>query len=114
MYGDKHMLWSSEYKAYVWLVKVATDTANEVVEEAKTNISISNKAKHTTVLHTGNVNSSKQVDINDAQLIYDLCMKNTPIDITQNGNMQALLNGDVNCNGKLDTGDARAVVFRIK
>lgn len=114
MYGDKHMLWSSEYKAYVWLVKVATDTANEVVEEAKTNISISNKAKHTTVLHTGNVNSSKQVDINDAQLIYDLYMKNTPIDITQNGNMQALLNGDVNCNGKLDTGDARAVVFRIK
>ena len=114
MYGDKHMLWSSEYKAYVWLVKVATDTANEVVEVAKTNISISNKAKHTTVLHTGNVNSSKQVDINDAQLIYDLYMKNTPIDITQNGNMQALLNGDVNCNGKLDTGDARAVVFRIK
>lgn len=114
MYGDKHMLWSSEYKAYVWLVKVATDTANEVVEGAKTNISISNKAKHTTVLHTGNVNSSKQVDINDAQLIYDLYMKNTPIDITQNGNMQALLNGDVNCNGKLDTGDARAVVFRIK
>lgn len=114
MYGDKHMLWSSEYKAYVWLVKVATDTANEVVEEAKTNISISNKAEHITVLHTGNVNSSKQVDINDAQLIYDLCMKNTPIDITQNGNMQALLNGDVNCNGKLDTGDARAVVFRIK
>ena len=114
MYGDKHMLWSSEYKAYVWLVKVATDTANEVVEEAKTNISISNKAEHTTVLHTGNVNSSKQVDINDAQLIYDLYMKNTPIDITQNGNMQALLNGDVNCNGKLDTGDARAVVFRIK
>ena len=114
MYGDKHMLWSSEYKAYVWLVKVATDTANEVVEEAKTNISISNKAEHTTVLHAGNVNSSKQVDINDAQLIYDLYMKNTPIDITQNGNMQALLNGDVNCNGKLDTGDARAVVFRIK
>lgn len=114
MYGDKHMLWSSEYKAYVWLVKVATDTANEVVEGAKTNISISNKAEHTTVLHTGNVNSSKQVDINDAQLIYDLYMKNTPIDITQNGNMQALLNGDVNCNGKLDTGDARAVVFRIK
>lgn len=114
MYGDKHMLWSSEYKAYVWLVKVATDTANEVVEVAKTNISISNKAEHTTVLHTGNVNSSKQVDINDAQLIYDLYMKNTPIDITQNGNMQALLNGDVNCNGKLDTGDARAVVFRIK
>lgn len=114
MYGDKHMLWSSEYKAYVWLIKVATDTANEVVEGAKTNISISNKAAHTTVLHTGNVNSSKQVDINDAQLIYDLYMKNTPIDITQNGNMQALLNGDVNCNGKLDTGDARAVVFRIK
>ena len=114
MYGDKHMLWSSEYKAYVWLVKVTTNTTSEVVEEAKTNISISNKAEHTTVLHTGNVNSSKQVDINDAQLIYDLYMKNTPIDITQNGNMQALLNGDVNCNGKLDTGDARAVVFRIK
>lgn len=114
MYGDKHMLWSSEYKAYVWLVKVTTNTANEVVEVAKTNISISNKAEHTTVLHTGNVNSSGKVDINDAQLIYDLYMKNKTIDITQNGNMQALLNGDVNCNGKLDTGDARAVVFRIK
>ena len=113
MYGDKHMLWSSEYKAYVWLVKT-TNTANEVVEEAKTNISISSKAEHTTVLHTGDVNHSRQVDINDAQLIYDLYMKNTPIDITQNGNMQALLNGDVNCNGKLDTGDARAVVFRIQ
>lgn len=113
MYGDKHMLWSSEYKAYVWLVKVTTNTANEVVEVAKTNISISNKAEHTTVLHTGNVNSSGKVDINDAQLIYELYMNKKDADISQSG-MQALLNGDVNCNGKLDTGDARAVVFRIK
>lgn len=113
MYGDKHMLWSSEYKAYVWLVKVTTNTANEVVEVAKTNISISNKAEHTTVLHTGDVNSSGKVDINDAQLIYELYMNKKDADISQSG-MQALLNGDVNCNGKLDTGDARAVVFRIK
>lgn len=112
MYGDKHMLWSSEYKAYVWLVKT-TNTANEVVEEAKTNISISSKAEHTTVLHTGDVNSSGKVDINDAQLIYELYMNKKDADISQSG-MQALLNGDVNCNGKLDTGDARAVVFRIK
>ena len=114
MYGDKHMLWSSEYKAYVWLVKVTADTANEVVEAAKTNISISNKAEHTTVLHTGDVNNSGKVDINDAQLIYELYMNKKDADISQNGNMQALLNGDVNCNGKLDTGDARAVVFRIQ
>ena len=112
MYGDKHMLWSSEYKAYVWLVKT-TNTANEVVEEAKTNISISSKAEHTTVLHTGDVNHSRQVDINDAQLIYDLWKNHATADVSF-GNMQALLNGDVNCNGKLDTGDARAVVFRIK
>lgn len=111
MYGDKHMLWSSEYKAYVWLVKT-TNTANEVVEEAKTNISISSKAEHTTVLHTGDVNHSRQVDINDAQLIYDLWKNHATADVSF-GNMQALLNGDVNCNGKLDTGDARAVVFRI-
>lgn len=113
MYGDKHMLWSSEYKAYVWLVKVTTNTASEVVEEAKTNISISNKAEHTTVLHTGDVNNSRQVDINDAQLIYDLWKNSVTADVSF-GNMQALLNGDVNCNGKLDTGDARAVVFRIQ
>ena len=112
MYGDKHMLWSSEYKAYVWLVKT-TNTANEVVEEAKANISISSKAEHTTVLHTGDVNHSRQVDINDAQLIYDLWKNHATADVSF-GNMQALLNGDVNCNGKLDTGDARAVVFRIK
>ncbi len=113
VYGGKHMLWSSEYKAYVWLVEVTADTANEVVEAAKTNISISNNAEHTTVLHTGDVNNSGKVDINDAQLIYDLYMNKKDADISQIG-MQALLNGDVNCNGKLDTGDARAVVFRIQ
>ena len=111
-YGSEHMLWSDQYNAYVWLVKTG-DSVDKVLTDAKANISIGS-AGNTLVNHGGDVNHSKQVDINDAQLIYDLYMKNTPIDITQNGNMQALLNGDVNCNGKLDTGDARAVVFRIK
>lgn len=110
-YGSEHMLWSDQYNAYVWLVKTG-DSVDKVLTDAKANISIGS-AGNTLVDHGGDVNHSKQVDINDAQLIYDLYMKNTPIDITQNGNMQALLNGDVNCNGKLDTGDARAVVFRI-
>ena len=112
LYGSEHMLWSDQYSTYVWLVKTG-DSVDKVLTDAKANISIGS-AGHTSVDHGGDVNHSGKVDINDAQLIYDLYMKNTTIDISQNDSMQALLNGDVNCNGKLDTGDARAVVFRIQ
>ena len=110
-YGSGHMLWSDQYNAYVWLVKTG-DSVDKVLTEAKANISIGS-AGNTLVNHGGDVNSSGKVDINDAQLIYELYMNKKDADISQSG-MQALLNGDVNCNGKLDTGDARAVVFRIK
>lgn len=110
-YGSEHMLWSDQYNAYVWLVKTG-DSVDKVLTEAKANISIGS-AGNTLVNHGGDVNSSGKVDINDAQLIYELYMNKKDADISQSG-MQALLNGDVNCNGKLDTGDARAVVFRIK
>lgn len=110
-YGSEHMLWSDQYNAYVWLVKTG-DSVDKVLTDAKANISIGS-AGSTLVNHGGDVNSSGKVDINDAQLIYELYMNKKDADISQSG-MQALLNGDVNCNGKLDTGDARAVVFRIK
>lgn len=110
-YGSGHMLWSDQYNAYVWLVKTG-DSVDKVLTDAKANISIGS-AGNTLVNHGGDVNHSGQVDINDAQLIYELYMNKKDADISQSG-MQALLNGDVNCNGKLDTGDARAVVFRIK
>lgn len=110
-YGSGHMLWSDQYNAYVWLVKTG-DSVDKVLTDAKANISIGS-AGNTLVNHGGDVNSSGKVDINDAQLIYELYMNKKDADISQSG-MQALLNGDVNCNGKLDTGDARAVVFRIK
>lgn len=110
-YGSEHMLWSDQYNAYVWLVKTG-DPVDKVLTDAKANISIGS-AGNTLVNHGGDVNSSGKVDINDAQLIYELYMNKKDADISQSG-MQALLNGDVNCNGKLDTGDARAVVFRIK
>lgn len=110
-YGSGHMLWSDQYNAYVWLVKTG-DSVDKVLTDAKANISIGS-AGSTLVNHGGDVNSSGKVDINDAQLIYELYMNKKDADISQSG-MQALLNGDVNCNGKLDTGDARAVVFRIK
>lgn len=111
MYGNKHMLWSEQYSAYVWLVKTE-DSVDKVLADAKANISIGS-AGHTLVSHDGDVNHSGKVDINDAQLIYDLWKNHATADVSF-GNMQALLNGDVNCNGKLDTGDARAVVFRIQ
>ena len=110
-YGSEHMLWSDQYNAYVWLVKTG-DSVDKVLTDAKANISIGS-AGNTLVDHGGDVNHSGKVDINDAQLIYELYMNKKDADISQSG-MQALLNGDVNCNGKLDTGDARAVVFRIK
>lgn len=110
-YGSEHMLWSDQYNAYVWLVKTE-DSVDKVLTDAKANISIGS-AGNTLVNHGGDVNHSGQVDINDAQLIYDLWKNSTTADVSF-GNMQALLNGDVNCNGKLDTGDARAVVFRIR
>ena len=110
-YGSEHMLWSDQYNAYVWLVKTG-DSVDKVLTDAKANISIGS-AGNTLVNHGGDVNSSGKVDINDAQLIYELYMNKKDADISQSG-MQALLNGDVNCNGKLDTGDARAVVFRIR
>ena len=64
--------------------------------------------------HSGDVNGTGVVDINDAQLLYDLYQAKSDVaDISSVEAMQPLLNGDVNHNGMLDTGDARAVVFLI-
>lgn len=113
LYYDKtSMLWSDKYNAYVWLV-MTSDSMSEAAEEAKARITIGTKA-HTLVTHSGDVNGTGVVDINDAQLLYDLYQaKSAVADISSVEAMQPLLNGDVNHNGMLDTGDARAVVFLI-
>ncbi len=111
-YGKTPMLWSDKYNAYVWLV-MTSGSMSEAAEEAKAKITIGTKA-HTSVTHSGDVNGTGVVDINDAQLLYDLYQAKSDVaDISSVEAMQPLLNGDVNHNGMLDTGDARAVVFLI-
>lgn len=97
---------------YVFLV-VSGNNLTEMEAEAKAEGKIKKAvATSTTVVRDSDVNGTGVVDINDAQLIWN--MYNAVYSDFTTANMQMFLRADVNGDGKIDLNDAVAVVGAIQ
>ena len=94
---------------YSWLVEVG-ENETLTVESATAQIAVT-EATSTVLEQTYNVNESSALDINDAQLVYDL-YNNVYQSIATVG-MQKFLRADVNGSGNINVSDAAAVVSAI-
>lgn len=108
-YGDNQMYWSAKYNeskgAYAWLV-----ISNKTLEEIKTAAAAQVKAVTGTkveIAYTGDVNLTGNVDINDAQLVWN--MYNAEYSDFTTVNVRKFLEADMTADGTLDTSDAVAV-----
>jgi len=109
-YNGSTMHWSEQYKKYVWLV-ISQKTMSAMLEEAETAVGISSSGAETIDL-SGDVNGTGLVDINDAQLVYNMYMaKYTDFNQVP---MMKFLRADLNGDAKVNVQDAVAAVNKIK
>jgi len=101
------MYYSEVYGAWSWLV--ITDSSL-TVEDAKAQITLV-KADKVALAATNDVNESGKVDINDAQLVFD--MYNNEYQDFSNATMLKFLKADVSGDKKIDVNDAVAIVTAI-
>ena len=94
---------------YSWLVEVV-EGETLTVEAATAQIAVT-EATSTVLEQTYNVNESSALDINDAQLVYDLY--NNVYQSIETVGMQKFLRADVNGSGNINVQDASAVVTAI-
>lgn len=109
-YNGTAMFYSNQYNAWSFLV-ITEGTLS--VDDAKNLITL-NEGTKVELDQTYNVNESVSgtVDINDAQLVFDM-YNNKYQDFTNNATMQKFLKADVNGDKTISTGDAAAVVSEI-
>lgn len=93
-----------------WVYLVMVEEGTLTAEDAKAKIA-SAQATFTTLEQTFDVNETGKVDVNDAQLVYDLY--NTKYQDFTLVSMQKFLNADTNADGKVDVNDAVAIVNEI-
>lgn len=122
-YGEQNMYFKSavtagettNYGTYVWLEivkKVDGETATFTADDAKAKITVVNGAAKKTLTTAIDVNMSNLVDINDAQLVYDIYMGKYE-DFTK-ADMERFLNADTNSDKIVNAGDATVVVNAIQ
>lgn len=114
-YGEKQMYWSEKYNnnngAYAWLVIAdGTKSLDALTAEAKTVIAAVDGTK-AEIVYNGDVNQTTRVDINDAQLVWN--MYNAQYSNFDTVNIRKFLEADMNGNKTLDTSDAAAIVNMI-
>lgn len=110
-YNNAPMLWSAKYDAYAYLV---IDTTGKTAAQMKTAAEASigeAKGEKTSISYNGDVNATGTVDVNDAQLVYN--MYNAKYTSFDNCSMEKFLRADVNYDKTLDVKDAAAIVSII-
>lgn len=109
-YGEEGtMFWSDTYNAYCWLV-ISAEGEDAVKTAAQAAITeATESAVATTVAYDKDVNQTNAVDINDAQLTYDMYQAKAYEDFT-NVTMDKFLEADVNGDKTVNTEDAAAIV----
>ena len=110
-YDGQRMYWSEQYNAYAWLL-ISTDSLETVKALAEEKVAVSTTADAEAIVYTGDVNGTNVIDINDAQLTYD--MYNTKYADFTEVSMLKFLNADVNGNKTVNVEDAAAVVAVIE
>lgn len=112
-YGESQMYWSSKYNddqgAYAWLV-ISDKKLDEVKTEAEAAITAVSGDK-VEILYNGDVNLTEVVDINDAQLVWN--MYNAEYSNFDLVNVRKFLEADMTADGALNTDDAAAIVALI-
>lgn len=110
-YDGMSMFWSEKYNAYAYLV-ISADGLETVKAEAAAKVKVAEGTAAGTVDYTGDVNGTKVIDVNDAQLTYD--MYNAKYESFDAVTMPKFLNADINGDKKVNTADATAIVNLIK
>ena len=105
-YDGDPMFWSEEYNAYCYLVIAQT---SEAITADKLGLQTGNAVS---IEYDMDVNHSGKVDMNDAQLTYNL-YNNKYQSFSSTVTMEKLLRADVNGSGNVDTEDACAIVNSI-
>ena len=110
-YDGMSMFFSEKYNAYAYLV-ISADSLETVKAEAAAKVKVAEGTAAGTVDYTGDVNGTKVIDVNDAQLTYD--MYNAKYESFDAVSMLKFLNADVNGDKKVNVTDATAIVNLIK
>ena len=108
-YDGSAMYWSKKYDGYCWLV-ISDEAEPEMKEEAVTHLGSAEGTK-TEIDYAGDVNKTGQIDINDAQLVYD--MYKVTYDNFDTVSVERFLRADMNGSKNLTVEDAVAVVSEI-
>lgn len=112
-YGEGNtMFWSDKYSAYCWLV-VSAESEDTVKQTAEgTILAADEEAVAAQVGYDFDVNQTGSVDINDAQLTYDMYQAKmySGFDTVT---MDKFLEADVNGDGAVNVDDAAAVVAQL-
>lgn len=114
-YGGKAMYWSDRYKAYCYLI-ISNKDEEVALAEARDAITAESGAR-VSVVYDGDINGSRRVDINDAQMVYG--MYNARYDrFSIEASIMKFLKADMASDGdsamKLDVADAAALVNMIR
>lgn len=122
-YDGQNMFWSAQtlttgengeettgYGAYAWLV-ISNEGLDAVKTAASGKVSTAEGTTNLTVDYSGDVNGTEKVDVNDAQLVYNM-YKAYYGDFTT-VSMQKFLDADVNSDQTVNVTDAAAVVTAI-
>ena len=110
-YDGMSMFFSEKYNAYAYLV-ISADNLETVKAEAAGKVKVAEGTAAGTVDYTGDVNGTKVIDVNDAQLTYD--MYNAKYESFDAVTMPKFLNADVNGDKTVNVSDATAIVNLIK
>ena len=112
-YGEGNtMFWSDAYNAYCWLV-VSDESEETVKQTAESTIVVADeRAVSIVISYDYDVNITGEVDINDAQLTYDMYQAKKYADFTA-VSMNKFLKADVNGDRTVNVEDAASVVAEI-
>ena len=110
-YNGNQMFWSDKYQAYAYLV---IDTTGKSAATVKTEAAAAigeTAGKAVSIDYSGDVNATGNVDVNDAQLVYN--MYNVKYTSFTSCTMEKFLRADMNFDKSLTVADAAAIVSII-
>ena len=106
-YDGSAMFWSEKYQAYAYLVISNTELTKAEAAKKVTQAS----ATKTSIAYDGDVNLTGKIDVNDAQLVWN--MYNAKYEDFNTVSMRKFLEADLNGDHKLTVLDAAAVITKM-
>ena len=110
-YNGNQMFWSDKYQAYAYLVIDTTGKSAAAVKTEAASAIGETAGKAVSIDYSGDVNATGTVDVNDAQLVYN--MYNVKYTSFANCTMEKFLRADMNFDKSLTVADAAAIVSII-